>query len=275
MLNYIKSLCGVYVTRRPSSTSSAAVRYEVSLGMNEDRQALHWKTECGDGSVTEDSFPIEDLGEDEKLRFDLTLPVLDRLKVDWDFSPANSGIEIPPARIFTFDLKAEVDRFFSNASISAGGEPEIVILAGGVCCGKSTRRREHFADHVQIDAGDVFINLSRDEYFDFGSTFEEPLETVGQAIARRAVHERRNIVTEIIGADAGETKGLLSAIVAGGYQPKLEVLHCDIEIAAERNLSRGYNISAHYCEPYHVRWITEAMIAEPLVGNANATTFTG
>jgi len=259
MLNYIKSLCGVYVKRESIDSPSVAVRYEVSLGADGERTVLFWKTEYGDGHFATNTLPIEDLNEDEQQRLDLTLPVLDRLKADWDFEPAYPEIELEPARVFTFDLSEEIDRFFSDSSIPAGGKPEFVILAGGVCSGKSTMRHEQFANHVQIDAGEIFLNLSRDEYFDFGAMFEEPLEVIGQMIAQRAVRERRNIVTEIIGADAEATKKLAEAIIADGYELKFNFIHCDIETAAKRNLNRGNNISAHYCEPYHLRWIMEAL----------------
>lgn len=258
MLNYIKSLCGVYVSKEMSNEPSTAIRYEVSLATEADRQVLLWKTTYGDGHQATETLPIEDLDESEQLRFDITLPVLERLKADWDFEPAYPEIELEPARVFTFDLSEEIDRFFNDSSIPEDGKPEFVILAGGVCSGKSTIRHEQFADHVQIDAGEIFLNLSGDEYFDFGAMFEEPLEVIGQMIAQRAVSERRNIVTEIIGADADATKRLVEAIIADGYELKFKFIHCDIETAAERNLNRGNNISAHYCEPYHFRWIMGA-----------------
>ena len=259
MLDYIKTLCGVYVTREFSNDPSTAIRYEVSLGNEGGRRALLWKTEYGDGHWASDTLPIENFNEGEQIRFDLTLPVFDRLKADWDFDPASPEIKLEPARVITFDVSEEIDRFFSDSSISSCNKPEFVILMGGVCSGKSTTRREQFANHVQIDAGDIFLNLSRDEYFDFGTMFEEPLEVIGQMIAQRAIRERRNIVTEIIGADAEATKRLLDAIIADGYEAKLQVIHCDIETAAKRNVNRGNNISAHYCEPYHLRWIMDAL----------------
>lgn len=247
------------MSRELSNAPSTAIRYEVSLATEADRQVLLWKTTYGDGHQATETLPTENLNESEQLRFDITLPVMDRLKADWDFEPAYPEIELEPARVFTFDLSDEIDRFFNDSSIPDDGKPEFVILAGGVCSGKSTMRHEQFADHVQIDAGEIFLNLSRDEYFDFGAMFEEPLEVIGQMIAQRAVSERRNIVTEIIGADAEATKRLVEAIIAHGYEPKLILIHCDIETAAERNLNRGNNISAHYCEPYHLSWIMEAL----------------
>ena len=259
MLNYIKSLCGVYTIKELSNAPSTAIRYEVSLGTEKDRQLLFWKTEYGDGHFATDTLPIENLNDYEKQRFDLTLPVFEELKADWDFEPAYPDIELEPARVFTFELSEEIERFFNDSSIPDGDKPEFVILAGGVCSGKSTIRHEQFANYVQIDAGDIFLNLSRDEFFDFGAMFEEPLEVIGQMIAQRAVRERRNIVTEMIGEDAQATKRLAEAIIAHGYELKFNFIQCDIETAAKRNLNRGNNISAHYCEPYHLRWIMEAL----------------
>jgi len=46
---------------------------------------------------------------------------------------------------------------------------------------------------------------------------EEQMETIGVEVARRALVERMNIVTEIIGAQFEPVKELVDAIAAVGY----------------------------------------------------------
>ena len=163
-------------------------------------------------------------------------------------------------QVFSIDLKAEVDRYFDESSLSKDNQPEIVILMGGPASGKTRIRRERFsAGYVLVDAADIFINLSRGGYYDFPDAFQEPMDLIGRLIASRAVRERCNLVTEIIGGDFEETRELIDAFRSVGYKVTIEAVTCDIEVAMERNMARGENnISSYYAEPFQRGWLIDA-----------------
>ena len=99
---------------------------------------------------------------------------------------------------YSVDISAEVDRFFDESSL-AQGKPCLVLILGGVSVGKTTVRKTHFSQgYVLLDAAEIFLNLSRGEYYDFPEAFQEPMELIGELVATRAVRERRNIVTEML-----------------------------------------------------------------------------
>ena len=164
-------------------------------------------------------------------------------------------------KVFQIDVKKEIDKYFDDSSIPEDGMPKCVILAGGVCAGKTfIRKQQYSSGYVLIDAAEIFLSLSNGEYFEFGEAFEEALEIIGSIVANRAIKERRNIITEIIGASEEDNRKLIDAITQAGYKGETIAVYCDIEGAWERNLNRGDdNISAHYTEPYHLRWILKAV----------------
>ena len=85
------------------------------------------------------------------------------------------------------------------------------------------------------------------------------MNMIGQLVAHRALSERRNIVIELIGADAKPTLQLVEALKTIGYVPKGVAVTCEFEEAHRRNLARsGDNISAYYAEPFHHAWIIDA-----------------
>lgn len=99
------------------------------------------------------------------------------------------------------DVPAEVDRHFDDSSRSNDDEPIAVVISGGIAAGKTTLRKQKYATgYVLVDAVDIFLSLSRGECFDFPEAFQQPMDLIGRLVAQRAVAERRNIVTEIVGA---------------------------------------------------------------------------
>ena len=165
------------------------------------------------------------------------------------------------AQFSPIDIEAEIARYFDDSSKPAAHvAPKIVLIMGGPASGKTRLRKERFAEgHVLVDAADIFINLSKDGCFDFPGEFDMPLNQVGGRVAMRAIAERRNIVTEIIGADFEGTCGLIEAMRSVGYQVEAVALTCDIEVAVERNMARGENnISSYFAEPYQHAWLTKA-----------------
>lgn len=130
--------------------------------------------------------------------------------------------------------------------------------------GKTSIRKQQFSTgYVLVDAAEIFLNLSRGEFVPFPDAFEQPMDTIGGFVARRAVSERRHIVTELIGADYEPTKELIEAMRTIGYSVAVQAITCDVDEAWRRNLARGNdNISCYYAEPYQRRWLLEAASAE-------------
>lgn len=158
------------------------------------------------------------------------------------------------------DIGAEINRYFDEFDDSEIFDPTAVILTGGVAVGKTTIRKEKYSEgYVLIDAAQVFHNLCGDNVgLNFPDDLKEILEFVGNQVTRRALAERRHIVTEIIGADVEPTLSLTSSLIALGYEVQVEHIIGDPMESWERNVTRGDNISAYYAEPVHRKWIVDA-----------------
>jgi hypothetical protein len=164
--------------------------------------------------------------------------------------------------VFQFDIGAEIDRYFDDSSLPDGADSRIVIFMGGVAGGKTTLRKQGYSTgFVLVDAADIFLNLSRGGFFPFPEAFKEPMQIIGSLVAQRAVSERRNIVTELIGAELEPAKDLIDAMLAIDYKVDLQAITCDVEEAQRRNLNRGNDcISAYYAEPYQRAWLMDAAV---------------
>ena len=97
---------------------------------------------------------------------------------------------------------------FDDSSIPKDGQPpSAIIFTGGPGAGKTTIRKQKYSSgYVLIDAADIFISLSKGEFYPFPEAFEEPLNFIGHLVAYRAPSERRNIVIELIGADVSQPR---------------------------------------------------------------------
>ena len=161
------------------------------------------------------------------------------------------------------DVTAEVDRWFADDSRSGKARPELALVTGGVAVGKSRMRRERFArGFVTLDAGEIFIHLSRGRYVVFPDFLEEPMDMIGGLIAAQAVQERRNIACELIGAEAGPLEKLIETYRALSYYISVTGVTADLEQSLRWNQERSDdNISAYYTESFHHRWLFAAAAA--------------
>ena len=162
-------------------------------------------------------------------------------------------------RRFEFNISDEIERLFLHASV-AGNPPKAVILMGGVSAGKTTLRKQQYSSgYVLIDAGEIFLSLSRGEFLPFPGPLELAMEAVGRGVTVRALSKRHNIVTEIIGGNQQLLDQLITSLQNLGYRVQIAQLTCSSEEAVKRNLTRRLeeSISAHYSEPFHSRWISE------------------
>lgn len=154
-----------------------------------------------------------------------------------------------------------VESFFDDSSLCTTHQPTIVILMGGPAGGKTTIRKQRYSHgYVIVDAADIFLRLCDGEYVAFpDELLDIPLNIIGGIVACRAIEQRRNIVTEIIGADYAATQKLIESMRSVGYHVDVQLITCDIAVAAERNFSRGDDcISAYYAEAYQQRWLVNA-----------------
>ncbi|MFH0342905.1 MAG: zeta toxin family protein [Chromatiales bacterium] len=158
------------------------------------------------------------------------------------------------------DIEAEVNAAFDESPLVEGNTPALALIMGGAAVGKTRFRRKRYArGYVVVDAGDIFIKLSRGGTFDFPSHLEKPMEVIGSSIARRAVRERRNIVVELIGAEFEPVDRLIDTYKSLGYRVNVNYLRADLEQSWEWNINRSENnISAYHAEPYNRRWLMAA-----------------
>lgn len=163
-------------------------------------------------------------------------------------------------RVLIVEPDEVVESFLRRGEIAANRSPRCVVVMGPPASGKSTWRRAQIPEgHVVVDAAEIFLAMVRNEVLPFPGEVEPWLEMVGRRIAVRAVAERRDILTEVIGASAERLDGAVAALRSAGYQVTIPYIHCDPEEAWRRNLSRGPNdISAYYAEPFNLRWLSEA-----------------
>lgn len=172
----------------------------------------------------------------------------------------------PSAKDRISDMTTEIALAFDSLPPAIDNPPTWVLITGPVATGKSTIRHEKYRrGYVTIDAAEIFLRVCRGRRVDFPpppseKELAEQLELIGSGIATRAVRERRNIVTELIGVPSEPVKQLMDAILAAGYRCKNFFVQCEFEESQRRNLARGENdISAYYTDPYHVRWILNAL----------------
>lgn len=131
---------------------------------------------------------------------------------------------------------------------------------GGVATGKTTFRKQAYPrGYVLIDAAEIFLHLSQGQPGPFPGPFRMAMDLVGRSVAHRALAERRNIVTEIVGAEGDSARQLIDALQALGYAVRAQVLTCDMAEALRRNAMRGADdVSAYYAEPFQREWILGA-----------------
>jgi hypothetical protein len=164
-----------------------------------------------------------------------------------------------PSPVFEFNIQQEVDRLFGESSQQLA-QPVAVILMGGIATGKTTLRQQKYGQgYVVIDAGEIFLNLSRGEFFPFPGLLQDAMEIIGCAATKRALSGRHQIVTQIIGADHAQIERLTHALESMGYKVEIALLTCRPEEAAKRNAERDVtkSISAFYSEPFHTAWIVK------------------
>lgn len=165
----------------------------------------------------------------------------------------------PKYKTVQLDLNRELEKYFDDSSLCANEKPKLVILMGGAGAGKTTIRKQKYSKgFVVIDAGEIFNNLGGTQYHEFGKDLEEPMDLIGRLILSKAIKEKRNMVTEMIGESEEPMRKVIDAVHSCGYQVSLQCIQCDPAEAYKRSLNKDMNdISAFYTQKYHQQWIID------------------
>ena len=168
-----------------------------------------------------------------------------------------------PPRIDITDI---IDGFFADpSSLSSGSAPRFVLIQGCPSSGKTYLRRQQYTNgFVVLDAADIFLKFPDAPDLPFPGPYAEPLEVIGVLVAKRAIQERRNIVTEMIGTVEDSDPILINALMHGmknlGYPVDVAFVHADLDVCLERNNNRGKEeISSYYTERFHRKWLLDAI----------------
>ena len=164
---------------------------------------------------------------------------------------------------FQCNVNEAINRFFDDSSIPAEGPPEFVLFMGMPGSGKSTIRRQKYSKgHVVVDAGEIYADLIRDKFYEFGD-LGELIELLGALIAERAVAERRNVVTEMTGRNREAMETLNDAMKSAGYRTKLVSISCEMDEAMRRHKKAVAEdpsyISCYFTEKSHEQWLIDAV----------------
>ena len=139
---------------------------------------------------------------------------------------------------------------------------KLILVLGAVGVGKTTVRREKYSvakGFVNIDAGDIFIDLSKGGYYDFPSHLKKEMMKIGKNLMIESLCSKKDIVLEFPGSNYDDVIEITSLAKKLGYSCELDMLQCDINLAWERNISRGdNNISSYFYEKYHMNWFRYA-----------------
>jgi hypothetical protein len=166
----------------------------------------------------------------------------------WESNPPRTGS--PPRRRFWSARTLVTGRVPAypahptpppSLAIHSQSPTRLVLALASWLCGfdDPIRKQRYSTGYVLIDAVDIFLSLSRGEFSPFPDGLQEPMDLIGRLVTRRALSERRNTVTAVIGSEAEPAQRLLDALRSIGHGVRGALVTCDSEEALRRNASRG------------------------------------
>jgi hypothetical protein len=110
---------------------------------------------------------------------------------------------------------------------STGNPPKFVIFMGGVGAGKTTIRRQQFAEgFVHFDIGEIYQAL-RKTFSSDNPKIESYTSLAGDLILKESINEKKNIVIEIIGDSAEVITPVIDKMKEIGYDVSVNGITCD------------------------------------------------
>lgn len=160
----------------------------------------------------------------------------------------------PKAMKFTGDEYIQIVKIaepFWKRGISKN-PPDFAIVMGGVGSGKTTLRRQKFADgYVNFDFGEIY-NAIKKTFGEDNPKLADYTVLASDMILRESLENKKNIIIEIIGENKDLIDPLISKMKDIGYEISLEFIDCDPAEAYKRHLKAVKEdpeyLSAHFTQ---------------------------
>lgn len=115
--------------------------------------------------------------------------------------------------------------------------PKFIVFMGGVGSGKTTMRRQQFANgYVHFDFGEIYNSIKKE----FGEDNPKLSSYAGLAsdmILRESIDGKKNIVIEIIGENKEIIETIINKMKDIGYKISGQFINCDPVEAYKRHIN--------------------------------------
>lgn len=130
--------------------------------------------------------------------------------------------------------------------------PKFVIFIGGVGSGKTTIRRQKFANgYVNFEFGEIY-NATEKEFGEDNARLSDYAALASDMILKESIEGKKNIVVEIIGENKEVIDPVVNKMKDIGYDISIQAIYCDPVEAYERHIKavkedKKY-LSAHFTQ---------------------------
>lgn len=140
--------------------------------------------------------------------------------------------------------------------------PKFVIFMGGVGAGKTTIRKEQYADgYVHFEFAEVYTAVKNTE--GANPRLNEYANLASGLILRESIESKKNIVTEIIGADINAINLIIDKMREKGYQISVQEITADVIESYKRHL-KAIKEDPEYISAYFTEKSTISMFYQQL-----------
>jgi hypothetical protein len=124
--------------------------------------------------------------------------------------------------------------FWANGKAEA--PPKFFIVMGGVGAGKTTVRRQQFADDfVNFEFGEI-LNATKKEFGEDNPKVLDYAVIAGDMILRESLRAKKNMVIEIIGDNKALIEPVMDIMKNLGYNLSIQFVSCDPDEGYRRHL---------------------------------------
>jgi hypothetical protein len=162
----------------------------------------------------------------------------------------------------TYNINEEIDKFFPEDLPTDNKKPELQVVTGGVGVGKTHYIKTNFkAGYLVLDGSEIFRNLAPADNDNVTDNLEL-INTIGPFIAKKALIERVDIVTEVIGHNFVLMTQLIDSMTDLGYNVAVKHLSHDVSDAYNRHvekvISDKYYLSSMFTGDFNAKWLIDA-----------------